>query len=1319
MTRSPARNRLRRQFERLRTYLWWLVTLVLLLLAVYVVLARQLMTMAPDFREPLQNLVADRLGTPVTIGGLRGYLDGVSPVFVLQDVQLPAADADGAPLTLRHVELGIDLWRTLLARELRLHQLWITGLDLHLVRDEDGRIHLRGLEAFGGDNDNPEGVRDLLDLVYRQQRLVLDDVRARVDWPGLPPLRSEDASLALVKEGRSRHLALRFSARDRPFRLDARLTLRGEAYALNEVSGDGYLRVEGEQLEYWLPERWPLPIKPEAAAGRVEFWGALHEGTVSEASAVLATRDVRLRHNEHPQSWILDRLNARFAVRRVEDGYQLMLDEVRGQTEQVGELRAGPLALWWDGRISRDTAWRLRAESLNAAALREQLLAWPFPLPASVATVREKLVALAPSGQVPALYLAGSGARITAFNGRFMALSVAANDRQPGAQGVSGWIAGTPRQGVASLRSPSLVLDMPALFEQPLAASLGGLLQWQRDEQGGLILRSGVLRANNADASGEALLSLALAPEQVPQLSLRAEIRDGNAARAARYIPRERMSDGLSAWLGQAFIGGTLERGRILYEGPLRYDRTRQQERTQQMAFTVRDLGLHFLDGWPAVQGIEGTVLINGLEISGRDLQARYMQSDVRNASVDVVDILPQARPLLVISGEVSGPATDLQTLLRDTPLKEQVPQTLNDWDIRGGALAGHLLLHLPLSAGDPRREVLVEARASQVNLHSGGWRLAATSLTGAGSFSLRGGLQLPALTGELFGSPVKGSVRTDAEALRISAQGAVPMPVLRNWLDKPWLAPLDGTLGYRAGLSLPRGGGTVRLQVDSDLEGVSAALPSPLGKTAGERRAAQLVLTVRDGVQRYNLLLADLLAAQLQLDRGGALSRGALRFGARGVALPDTGLRIDGWLPTLDPVPWGLMIAAGEGPFAGGDGGTPLPPLSLAVDTNALRVQGQDLGHGSLSVQQLETGWHLALGSSPLAGEVFLPRDYTLRGEQPLVVDIERLRWPFGDAVPADERGLDELSLQQLDPLRVPVADISLRNVSIQGRDYGQWQGQVRPTDGGARILALSGRWQDTTFSGELDWQREGADGNTRSGLTGAYNSRNLAALLGNFGLESFIESQEASGSVDVTWHGSPLDFDYRRLGGALSVDIANALLPSTDRRTSALRLLGLINIGNTINRRLRLDFSDVISEGLVADRIRGQFSFDGPRISTDNLRIRSPAAEFAIAGTLALDAQTMDYGIEVTLPLSSNLYAGCLAGPAACAGIFVVERLWGDRLEKMTSMGYRVTGSWDNPKVEEVQGMFERAGSRVDSLERVDSPERVDSLETSPPSP
>ncbi len=37
--------------------------------------------------------------------------------------------------------------------------------------------------------------------------------------------------------------------------------------------------------------------------------------------------------------------------------------------------------------------------------------------------------------------------------------------------------------------------------------------------------------------------------------------------------------------------------------------------------------------------------------------------------------------------------------------------------------------------------------------------------------------------------------------------------------------------------------------------------------------------------------------------------------------------------------------------------------------------------------------------------------------------------------------------------------------------------------------------------------------------------------------------------------------------------------------------------------------------------------------------------------------------------------------------------ERIWGNRLEKMTTLGYRVTGTWDNPEVKETQGLLERS--------------------------
>jgi uncharacterized protein YhdP len=115
-----------------------------------------------------------------------------------------------------------------------------------------------------------------------------------------------------------------------------------------------------------------------------------------------------------------------------------------------------------------------------------------------------------------------------------------------------------------------------------------------------------------------------------------------------------------------------------------------------------------------------------------------------------------------------------------------------------------------------------------------------------------------------------------------------------------------------------------------------------------------------------------------------------------------------------------------------------------------------------------------------------------------------------------------------------------------------------------------------------------------------------------------------------------------------------------------------------------------------MAFEEITGDFTVEHSVVGTNNLRIKSPSAEMRLRGEVDIEAETLDHYMEVTLPLSSNLYVGCLAGPAACAGIFVVERLWGERLEEMTSLGYRVTGTWDAPKVVEQHGSAGRGKSR-----------------------
>src|SRR5690606_4704150 len=71
-------------------HLWWLVALLVLLMATYVVAGRQLMQVVPHWRAPLQELLQKRTGLPLTIGGLSGRMEGLTPVLQLDQLVVPA-----------------------------------------------------------------------------------------------------------------------------------------------------------------------------------------------------------------------------------------------------------------------------------------------------------------------------------------------------------------------------------------------------------------------------------------------------------------------------------------------------------------------------------------------------------------------------------------------------------------------------------------------------------------------------------------------------------------------------------------------------------------------------------------------------------------------------------------------------------------------------------------------------------------------------------------------------------------------------------------------------------------------------------------------------------------------------------------------------------------------------------------------------------------------------------------------------------------------------------------------------------------------------
>ena len=1269
------------RMHRLRARLLFTVSAVVLLLAAWVVIGRQLMLRVPDYRPQLEALVEQRINTPLEIESMSGYMDGAVPVFVFENVRLPAQEGT-APLQIGRVELSVDVLASLASRNLRARQLLISGIDLRLTMEQGGKVRLTGLDALGSASgaQRKAPLNALLDLIYRQKRLVVEDARGELILPDMPPVRVRDLAIAIVSSGSTHRVALRAQHADRPVSMDVRVVVEGDPHTLAEIRGDAYVHLDVDEVVPWVNAVLPASWQISALRGDMEAWLSLDRGAVRSASLALDLEELALAADVLDGTLALGNAAATASLSRQSSGYQLQLADLRA-THAGNELQWPRLALRWDGVRDAQSQWQLASRDLQLTNVRRLFAGLPIHWPASAQALRQKLDQLQPGGTLESISLSGQGRTPTAFSARFVDLDITAHEKIPGVSGLSGWLAGDAQQGVVMLQSPLLELDLPLLFHAPLSVQAQGPLRWYRHDLETRI-DVGWLEAQNTHARGQAAAVVRLLPDRIPELSLLASISDGEAREAHRYIPLRKLPEPVADWLSEAFVAGQAKRGVILHEGPVRIDPERQQDRTLQVGINARNLTLHFLPDWPNITQLSAEVVVDGREIRGRHVSGRIFNSRLDQATVDIPEYEGEQAPVLIINSGLQGPASDVQALLQQTPLANALPQELQQWAMPVGSVRGHALLNIPLRKDAGDMVVLAQAEAQSVSLENTGRRLALSEVQGPVSFSLDQGIQAPALTAKLWQQPVLASVRSVDRKTRIEFQGNTSVASVRDWLQAPWLAPATGELLYQAELVMPAADADVLLTVDADASSVEVDLPAPLGKRRGELDALALRFSSIDGQQDVQLDHAGLVSAMLRL-REGELERGNIQLGSGKARLPRVeGITVGGQVAHLVVRDWVDYFSSDALP-ATGDGAFPLRELVLNV-TRA-NIYDLDVTEAQLRVTPGENDWRFAVDSSTLAAALTLPDGYSARGAVPMTLDVQQIVVQTA----APNAGKEAGALLDIDPLQVPTLRASIQSAVVDDEDYGRWSFLVKPTQRGVALTELVGDIRGARVTGTLDWEKAAQ---AQSHFIGRVESDNVGRLLKLWGFAPVLESDDLTALLDVRWPGSPLDIDYLALQGKTSIELGESRFPKTDSKTSALRVLGVFNI-TTVGRRLRFDFTDLYKKGMSCDSIGGDFAINGALLTTQNLVIKSPSAEFRVKGEVNLETETLDNSVEVTLPVSSNLYVGCLAGPAACAGIFVVERLWGDRLEKMTTLGYRVTGSWDNPDVKEIQGLFENS--------------------------
>lgn len=1330
-------------FKKLFSTLLTVAFVLLLVLAVYVSLGRQLLPYVGNYHSDIETQLSAQLGQEVKIGSIAGTWRRFNPILSLHDVAISAPlDDSGQPvLFLDTLTLELSTWASLLDWRWHLSSIDIANPELTLQEGDDGRWQLHGFENGAQQGLSPE---QMLDMVARVNELTLSNMRLTLRRADGHSRSFERSRLQVHSRGAQHYLHLDVWQHDVIGPLSLAAELRGEQLA--DLQGRAYLHIPESDYSSLLAAQYTDTLALKRFAGSGEIWLSIAKG---QLQSVQGSVDLSELAWSMPTQFALDELSTQFYLQRQDADWDLWLES---------------LAFSWNGLQWQEStlfASVIDTENFNLSADRFNLTIATDMLAHSKILGPDEHAQLTehnPRGELLNFDLeyrfanAGGADALASDQLRVVAnlsdVAVSARGGAPAIWGIDGYTelsfdSGSKKlTGFADVDSRRLMFQLPMMFDDAwMYDYVNGRVSIDLDLSAGQNLRlsSGVIVAESAEATGRAQFSLFTAQANgetsAADLELKVGITQGDISKKSIYLPTApNVKDGMRNvmhWLDEAIVAGAAADSGLLFRGSV-LSGSAPVQRTLQMYFNVHDGILRFDPQWPVLDSLEGFVVIDdgSVDINVSSGESLGVALDATSAAI---------RPnqngsgnLLTVTGNGAGGAAQALQYLQETPVTRGFGEYIADW--RGEGDVGLALeLLIPLGAPDTVPEVNVALQLSANALSIPEFDLNFDAINGQLHYNTRTGLLGQGVAATLFGEEVAVDIRstlddTRATHTQVAINGSVGVEALRTWPRQSdfvvdLLGRVSGKMEYQALLEVSQASedegatradlSTQRLTLNSTLQGVDLHYPVPFKKLADTAVPMRITVDFFEDAQDVRVSLTDIVSANIGISTG-QIRNGLVFLGKQdeGVSIrrlnaSAPGLDVLGVLPRFDYGEWVQALRSTDvatSSVGSKQGFSNLRAVLNAVDVTIADAYafGQHVQALNLQITSEPQHWQIALASETVRGEVRVPYS----AGAPLKLDLAHLRLPAVERSPLsasleplvgppapdspywDYKRVDILA--NLDPRDFPLMSFKADEVYVGDAPYGSWQFTLEPNAGGAVFSDLLFETRGIRAGkegeeGRVVWAFDGIE--HHSYFSSVLEADDLGVVLSNFGYAPSLESSSAQFHASLDWPGSPAFFAVDALNGDLDLRIRDGrfLQSSAGAANGALKLISIINF-DALVRRLRFS-DDLLRRGLAYEQIYGSMTIDDGIVDIVNrLQIIGPASLFQVAGQLDLERQTIDGSLFITLPVSDNI--PWLSGIAVlnniinwqvAVGVFLFDQIFGDQVDSLTSAQYTLRGPWE----------------------------------------
>jgi len=1296
-----------------------------------------------QYHDRITSSLSRAIGNTVTIGKIEGDWQGLQPRLNLSDVRI--LDEQQLPALVLPVISGSVSWMSLFSAELRLASLEISKPELLVRRDAQGKIYIGGLAISkpGDDKDLSDWLLHQSRMVVRDALVVwVDEQRAA------PPLVLQQVNLRIESFFSHHRFALRaVPPTELATPLDLRGDFDGASFD-NAMDWHGQLFTQLDYTDIIAWRSWlDLPSEFSRGQGALRGWLGIRNGEIAKITADLDLRDVSTRLSEDLPEMNMVGLRGRVAWQELADGFEISTRHFAVRLQDGIELK--PTDFYFRTQLAGDRqpaggevhANQLHLETIAGLAkyirledgLRAKLEAYA---PSGKLTHLD--VQWQGAAENPDRYK---------IKGRFENIGLSQFGETPGFSGLTLDVDGNQEAGRFSFNSRQLKVAAPGIMREPLSfATLTGQAGWQR-KRGELTVNVSNIAVAKEDRAGKRYGSYQTKAGTRGILDLTAKLTRGDIRAAARYTPLVALHQEGNDWLNKALLAGHTEDFRIRIKGNLSdFPQDGTKNVIFKIGGHARDAVLEFGKDWPRIDSITGEFLINGNKLEVKSSSANILGARLQNVSVSLPDMMSSSLPL-EIRGEADAASNEFLKFIQLSPVRGYIDGFTDGISASGNSHL-NLYARIPLLGNEPVQvSGNIQVHDNDIELGKDVPQLRNTR--GVLSFTESGIQATEVTAEILGGPASINMQTAEGGAIHATIQGRSDIDALRSSERLPVLDYLHGGTDWDADIKFFKKSAQVIVTSDlrgisSTLpqpfaKPANDALPVRIEKS-GTSDGADIIT-----IQLGKLLSTRLVRHEengAMVIRHGIIDLGNIEQKVR----PETmkgkgGVWLMGHLPLLSVQGWERLAgnADATGPIL------PIGGANLHIDK--LEGYGLDIGNLSVNAARRAEALHVQLSSSMLNGEViWQPHGFENEGKLSArllnltLVDKEQPSLsskPEETTLPAKDKSTDRKpprdgvaeqtgagvaagqllpqsaglasNVSQLHPENIPALELAIEDFQIKDKHIGRFELVGHPDGKDWRMRRLRITNPDGSLMGDGIWYSDTSSIGSSDFAPAFGKDKTLApqAEVGSTGMQSQVSLQldisdagkilarsgypntvkGGSGKLvsNLTWSGSPNEFNYASLNGTLKLDTGKGRF--VKMQPGVGKLLSILSL-QALPRHITLDFTDVFSEGFQFDNINGNATIKNGVLESQDFHIDGSSAKVTLKGSVDLNNETQNLQVRVlpTLGASVSLIGAFTAGPAVGLGTLLLSKVLGDPLDKLASFEYNVSGTWSDPDVVKV---------------------------------